>query len=188
MTADLYQESNPDYDDAWIAEKIAECQSGAEEAKLMIRLLMIGVLLLVVKFAAKASLGSAYSPVGKKGILLIASVYLALGLIAGVVIKVIGATLVSDKVMATLFDFGVLFGISQIALSLLLGVFGFLTINKWKQGKDISDKTFLAMVIPCPVNIITMFISTASLVIAGISAPHRIIFSGAICQTSKWLS
>ena len=168
--AEIHRHSNPDYDDLWIAEKIAECQSAAREADMMVRLLMIGILLAVAKFSAKASLGSAYSPVGKKGILLIACVYLVIGIMAGVVVQLVGATLVSDRLMATLFDFGITFAIFQVTLSVLLGVFGFLTINKWKQGKDVSDKTFLAMVIPCPVCVATVFISTTSLVIAGVEA------------------
>jgi predicted transporter len=123
----------------------------------------------VVKFSTKAALGTAYSSTKWKGIFVIASVYLAAGVITGLVFQIVGATLVSDQIVATLFDYGIMLGVFQVALSLTLGIFGFLTINKWKQGKDISNKTFLAMAIPCPTSIITIITAVASLVVAGMA-------------------
>jgi predicted transporter len=179
-SAEIYQQSTPDYDGSWIDEKITGCQTAAQEAGLMVRLLVMGVLLAVVKFSTKAALGSAYSPVKWKGIFLIASVYLAVGVITGLVFQIVGVTLVSDKIMATLFDYGIVLGVFQVALSLILGVFGFLTINKWKQGKDVSNKTFLAMAIPCPVSVITIITSVASLVVAGVAEVNAGLIVGGV--------
>jgi predicted transporter len=176
--AEIHQRANPGYDTSWIAEKLTESQASEEKAGLMTHLLMVGVILMVAKYAAKASLGSAYSPMGMKKIVIIASVYLAIGVIAGVVIDRIGAAVLSDKISATIFDFGVMFGAFQIALAALLIVLGFQTINKWKQGKDMSGKTFLAMVIPCPVSVSTMLISSSFLAMAGMGAMQAGLFVG----------
>jgi predicted transporter len=71
-----------------------------------------------------------------------------------------------------------MFGVFQVALSGLLIVFGFQTINKWKQGKDVSRKTFLAMVIPCPVSVSTILISSSFLAAAGMGAMPAGLFVG----------
>lgn len=180
VAAETYQQSDPDYDSSWIADKIDDCQSEADEQNLMVRFVVIGVLMAVLKFASKAALGSAYSPVKWKVIFLIASVYLALGIIAGLVFKLIGITLVSDKITDTLFDYGIVFGLFQVSLSLILAVFGFLTIRKWKQGRDISSKTFMAMVIPCPTTIVTIFTSVGFVVVAGLTEINAGLLIGGV--------
>ena len=175
-----HKELNPDYGVSWIEEKIEECESEKREERTLTLLIAIAVMLGLVKFSSKAGLGSAYSPLGRKGIILIAAIYLALGFLLGMVVGLIGANSVSENLKDIMRDHSIIFGLFQLGVSLLLGYFAFVTISKSRENKDVSGKTFLAMAVPCPTSIITMVMSAALLAVAGMPALVAGLFVGGI--------
>ncbi|RLG27120.1 hypothetical protein DRN76_00505 [Methanosarcinales archaeon] len=164
LGAENYKKSDQDYDDSWIEEKVRKCT----EKSVISGLAIIGILFGMIKFAGKAALGLGFASVGKKGILTIAGIYFLIPLLMSVAIGAVREMLY--EFIDRLFDFGIAFGAFQLMMALLLLTLGLYTIRKWKDKNDISKKTFLLMVIPCPVSLVTMFMTCAFFIIAGIDA------------------
>ena len=165
-----HKKSELDYDDSWLDGKINALEADDSSVeKIGIVLLVIGITLALIKFSAKAALGSYYSSLNKKEVLSVASIYFSIGLISGIIMLILGGAFVSNKIIETIFNYGMVFGIFQVAIATLLIYSGFFTIHKWKEGEDVTRKTFLTMVIPCPVSVSTILISSSFLVITGIN-------------------
>ena len=175
-----FERFDPDYDASELNEKIEECEERSAKESLMTTLLIIGIVLAVIKFSAKTSIGCAFSKIKNKEILIVASIYFIIALIVSVIIGIISASVVIDRLMNALFDFGVMFGMFQLIIALLLIGFGLRTISKWNKGKDITRKTFLMMAAPCPICTSTIFITCSLLVIEGMHFINAGLLVGAI--------
>ncbi|MEA1925539.1 MAG: DUF2162 domain-containing protein [Candidatus Altiarchaeota archaeon] len=129
-------------------------------------LIILGLMLGVTKFSLKAALGCGFAALRKREILVIASVYLVISLVTGVLVGMLHE--VSDKFLNILLDSAPLLGLLQGIIALFLVVFGLRTIKKWVDGgEDLTRKTFLILSIPCPGTIATIFISCLFLVMLG---------------------
>jgi len=152
---------DPNYDDSWVKEKIEECK----ERSLLSTLLIAGILLAVVKFAAKTAFGTAFATLRNREIVAVAFVYFAVPFAMSMLIGVLGG---ASEFVNFLIGSWIVLGIMHLLIALFLLVLGLYTIKKWVRSKsDITRKTFLLMAIPCPVCGATMFIACAFLIIIG---------------------
>ncbi|MEA3255175.1 MAG: DUF2162 domain-containing protein [Candidatus Altiarchaeota archaeon] len=130
-------------------------------------LMILGLMLGITKFSLKAALGCGFAALSKREILVIASVYLVLALIIGVLMGMLHE--ISDKFLNILLDSAPLLGLLQGIIALFLVVFGLRTIKKWVDGgENLSRKTFLMLSVPCPGTIATIFISCLFLIMMGL--------------------
>ncbi len=162
--AENYRKIIPDYDDTWIAEKLKKCR----ERSVMSTLAILGILLGMVKFASKAAFGLGFAAVGRRGIMAIAGIYFMIPFLMSITIGLSRETLYGF--ISTLFTFKLAFGAFQLTVALLLLTLGLYTIRKWHAKDNISKKTFLLMALPCPVSIVTMFMTCAFFIIMGLGA------------------
>ena len=169
-----HKKCNPSYDDTWMSEKIKKCN----EKSLMSGFVLLGISLGMIKFASKAAFGIGFTAVGRRGILTIASVYFIIPLMMSGLIGMMRDTLY--EFMDRLFSFGIAFGAFQLTVALLLLLLGLYTIKKWKDKSDISKKTFLLMALPCPVSLMTMFMTCAFFIITGMEALKAGLLVGGI--------
>ncbi len=159
-----YKKIDPNYDDSWIKEKIEQCK----ERSLISTLLIVGILLAVVKFAAKTAFGCAFATLRNREIIAVASVYFAVPFAMSVSLGVLGG---AYEFVNILIGSWVILGVMHLLIALFMLVFGLYTIKKWvRSKKDITRKTFLLMAIPCPVCGATMFIACALLIIMGMGS------------------
>lgn len=92
--------------------------------------------------AAKAGLGCRYASVSRKTILTLSLVYFTIAAVLGYLLDLL------IPLITQLLNYTLLF---HLAISLLLVFSGYKTIRSLCCGLDASNKTFLAIAIPCPV-------------------------------------
>ena len=164
LASENYKKIDPNYDDSWIVEKIEQCR----ERSLISTLLIVGILLAVVKFAAKTAFGCAFATLRNREIIAVAFVYFAVPFAMSVSLGVLGG---AYEFVNILLGSWVILGVMHLLIALFMLVFGLYTIKKWvRSKKDITRKTFLLMAIPCPVCGATMFIACAFLIIMGMGS------------------
>ncbi|MCX8152231.1 MAG: DUF2162 domain-containing protein [Archaeoglobaceae archaeon] len=100
--------------------------------------------------ALKAGAGCRYGDVNKNTVYLISFSYFLLALVLGLLIENI------LSLLSLLLNYTIIF---HLIIAILLLIAGYLTIRNAYCGLDISNKTFLAMVIPCPLCFGATFIS-----------------------------
>lgn len=178
LGAESYKRSDPGYDNTWIEGKIKRCN----ERSVMGGLAMLGILLGMMKFASKAAFGLGFASVGRREISAIAGLYFLMPLLMSASIGAMRETLY--EFINTLFSFGIAFGAFQLTVASLLLMLGLYTIKKWKDKRDISKRTFLLMALPCPVSVVTMFMTCAFFIITGMGAVKVGILVGGIFSLS----
>ncbi|MDI9617310.1 MAG: DUF2162 domain-containing protein [Methanothrix sp.] len=116
----------------------------------------LGVLVGLLIFALKASMGCGLAHLSLREITLVASGYLLVATGMGLVIDRLSIDLIAGMIRA---------GVAMHAiLALCLIALGMLTIREWRcSSKDISRKTFLALSIPCPACMAATFLSISVL-------------------------
>lgn len=132
-------------------------------------LIIFGVLFGILKFATKVSLGCSFSKMKNVETAAVAVVYFCIPLIISLIIDIVGSAL--GDLMGNVVSFNAVVGASQAIVSVILLGFGLYTVRAWtKNKKNISKKTSLFMVFPCPGTLLTMFTTSALLIIAGIDS------------------
>jgi predicted transporter len=132
-------------------------------------IIMVGVLFGIIKFASKVSLGCSFSHMNRIETATVATIYFCIPLIISLIIDIAGSAL--GSIMTNIVDFNVILGISQAVISILLLAVGIYTVKKWTTSKkNVSKKTSLFMVFPCPGTLITMFTTAAILIISGMKS------------------
>ncbi len=121
-------------------------------------LIAFGVLIGIAVLALKTGLGCGFASLKVKEVLYLATVYLVLSIIMGVLVGIIPLDLTQNILAA---------GVTMhliIAAGLLY--FGIRTKRQWLScGCDLSRKTFLWLSLPCPVCMVALFL--ACTVLAG---------------------
>jgi len=117
-----------------------------------------GVLIGILIFALKVSLGCGLASLSRREVLSIAAGYLIISLIMGISIEMLPKNTLSFALDA------------GMAIHLVVAVFlvalGVLTTRKWNDHcQDISRKTFWALSIPCPACLAASFISCSFLAV-----------------------
>lgn len=124
--------------------------------------LLLGAVAGAMVVAFKAGIGCRYSAVGKRAIFALSLTYLATAAILGYFLEQILQSI------NQLISYTVIF---HAAISLLLIFTGYQTIKRI-QWCDVSDKTFLAIAVPCPVcfgaTLISCYFVSEALNISGI--------------------
>lgn len=142
-------------------------------------LVVVGVLFGVIKFASKISLGCSFAYLNRVETASVAVVYFCIPILISLIIDILGNTL--GSVMATVVDFNAVIGASQAIVSIILLGVGLYTVKMWTTSKkNITKKTSIFMVFPCPGTLITMFTTAALLIIAGIDSLLVGFFIGGI--------
>ncbi|MEM0350702.1 MAG: DUF2162 domain-containing protein [Archaeoglobaceae archaeon] len=100
--------------------------------------------------AFKAGIGCRYSNLEKKIVYILALTYFSIATIFGFMLESLIFSL------STLLNYTIAF---HLIVATLLILAGYMTIRKASCGIDLSNKTFLAMAIPCPVCFAAIFIS-----------------------------
>jgi predicted transporter len=109
----------------------------------------------------------------------VATVYFCLPLIISLIIDLLGNAL--GSVLTTVTDFNGIIGASQAVVSIILLAAGMYTIKTWSTSKkNVSRRTSLYMVFPCPGTIITMFTTSALLIIGGMDSLYAGLIIGGI--------
>lgn len=115
-----------------------------------------GVLMGIVIFALKVSLGCGLASLSQKETLCIATLYLALSLFMGFALG-----LVPESATSSIMEMGVAM---HMAIALLLVAGGVATAREWnRRGRDLSRKTFWALSVPCPACLAATFLSCSAL-------------------------
>lgn len=124
---------------------------------------LLGVLAGALIVAVKAGLGCRYGSVGKKVVLAIALSYLLLSATLGFLLEAVAHSFLQ------LLNYTLIF---HTIVAFLLIAAGYVTIKNSACGLDVSNKTYLAIVIPCPVCFAAIFLSCyfASEVVSGVAA------------------
>ncbi len=118
-----------------------------------------GVLIGIIIFALKVSLGCGLASLNRKETLVIASGYLVLSLLMGTAID-----LIPEETLTSLLNLGVTM---HMIIALLLVAVGVVTAREWNQhGHDLSRKTFWVLSVPCPACMAATFLSCS--VLAGL--------------------
>ena len=126
-----------------------------------------GVLIGILIFALKVSLGCGLSSLSQREVLAVAGGYLLLSLMVGYALDII-----PKRYMSSILDLGVAM---HIVLALLLVIAGVMTARRWSQHRcDISRRTFWFLSMPCPACLAATFISCS--ILAGLIdvAPWKI--------------
>ncbi|MBN1322654.1 MAG: DUF2162 domain-containing protein [Methanotrichaceae archaeon] len=115
-----------------------------------------GVLIGILIFAFKVSLGSGLASLNRNEVYTIAAGYLVISSIMGMAIGVI-----PEDMLGVALDAGVSM---HIAIALLLVTMGVITARNWNHHHhDVSRKTFWILSIPCPACLAASFISCSYL-------------------------
>lgn len=117
----------------------------------ILALTVIGIMISILVFAVKAGIGCGCSSINRRDILIIASTYLVLSIIIGIIL-----TRVDISYLLEISSAGIV--IHALMALLLIGV-GVYTSKNWHTGTDVSHRTFALMSIPCPVCLAALFIS-----------------------------
>lgn len=148
--------------------------------------IIIGVLFGIVKFASKISLGCSFAKLTTIEVMTISVVYFCIPMILALFIDIIGNAL--GSVMGSITEMNAIIGGSQAIISIILLAFGIYTVKMWTKSKrDISKKTSIFMVFPCPGTILTMFTTSSLLVIAGIDSFLVGLLIGGTFLTFIWV-
>jgi predicted transporter len=115
-----------------------------------------GILIGIIVFALKVSLGCGLASLSRKETISIASLYLLLSLFMGLALG-----LIPETATASAMDMGVAM---HMAIALLLVAGGVATARAWKRnGRDLSRKTFWILSVPCPACLAATFLSCTAL-------------------------
>ncbi len=115
-----------------------------------------GVLIGILIFAFKVSLGSGLASLNRNEVHTIAACYLVISSIMGMAIG-----LIPEDMLGVALDAGVSM---HIAIALLLVTMGVITARNWNHHhQDISRKTFWILSMPCPACLAATFISCSFL-------------------------
>jgi len=115
-----------------------------------------GVLIGILIFALKVSLGCGLASLTRREILSIAAGYLMISLLMGMIIEQI-----PENTLSAALDAGVAM---HLAVAILLVALGAVTARKWNSHHhDISRKTFWVLSMPCPACLAASFISCSFL-------------------------
>jgi len=115
-----------------------------------------GVLIGILIFALKVSLGCGLASLNRREVLSIAAGYLIISLFMGMAIE-----LLPENSLAAALNAGVAM---HLAVALLLVALGIMTTRKWNSHHhDISRKTFWVLSMPCPACLAASFISCSFL-------------------------
>jgi predicted transporter len=115
-----------------------------------------GVLIGIIIFALKVSLGCGLASLSRNETLCIATSYLALSLVMGLALG-----LVPEGAISSIMKMGVTM---HLAIALLLVAMGVATAREWnRHGRDLSRKTFWVLSIPCPACLAATFLSCSAL-------------------------
>jgi predicted transporter len=115
-----------------------------------------GVLVGIIIFALKVSLGCGLASLSRREVLLIAAGYLGISLFMGVAVE-----LLPDDLLTTALDAGVAL---HLLVAMLLVALGVMTAKNWNSHRhDISRKTFWILSLPCPACLAASFISCSFL-------------------------
>jgi Predicted transporter len=120
----------------------------------MASLIVIGILSSVFIFGLKTGAGCGFSKTGWKTVFVLCLLYFGISLIAGYFMDAIDVTSFMSSPLASAIHI-------TLALFLLFG--GIATMKKWHAGCDISNKTFLILVLPCPVCMSALLVSCVAL-------------------------
>ena len=115
-----------------------------------------GILIGIIIFALKVSLGCGLASLSRKETLCIATLYLALSLIMGLALG-----LVPEGALTSVMSMGVAM---HMVIALLLVAGGVATAREWnRHGRDLSRKTFWVLSVPCPACLAATFLSCTAL-------------------------
>ncbi len=115
-----------------------------------------GVLIGIIIFALKVSLGCGLASLSRREVLLIATGYLGISLFMGVAVEML-----SEEVLTTALNTGVAL---HLLIAILLVALGVVTARDWNSHRhDISRKTFWVLSMPCPACLAASFISCSFL-------------------------
>lgn len=115
-----------------------------------------GVLIGIFIFALKVSLGCGLASLSRKETLCIATLYLALSMIMGLVVG-----LIPEGALSSVMSMGVAM---HMVIALLLVAMGVVTAREWnRHGRDLSRKTFWILSVPCPACLAATFLSCSAL-------------------------
>ena len=115
-----------------------------------------GVLMGIIVFALKVSLGCGLASLSRKETLSIGASYLALSLVMGLAVG-----LVPEAAITSIMSMGVAM---HLGISLLLVAVGVSTAREWnRRGRDLSRKTFWVLSVPCPACLAATFLSCSAL-------------------------
>ena len=117
-------------------------------------LIVAGILSSVFIFGLKTGIGCGFSKTGWKTVFVLCLLYFIISLVAGYFMDAIDVTDFMSSPLASAIHI-------TLALFLLFG--GIATMKKWHAGCDISNKTFLIMVFPCPVCMSALLVSCVAL-------------------------
>jgi predicted transporter len=152
------------FDNIWKEKAVHLAFLSVTVALLISNSLLIPVIAGAAIVAVKAGLGCRYSSVGKRAILAISLLYLAIATLLGYSLE-----LVLDSIVQ-LMSYTLAF---HAVIALLLLYAGYKTIRGFCCGFDVSRKTFLAISIPCPVcfgaTLISCYFAAEALKISGIA-------------------
>lgn len=116
-----------------------------------------GILIGILIFAFKVSLGCGLASLSRRETLSIALSYLALAIILGVIIGFI-----PDSALYGMLNAGIAM---HAVIALLLVSLGVITAREWNQGgNDLSRRTFWVLSFPCPACMAATFLSCSFLV------------------------
>ena len=120
---------------------------------LSISSVLIGILI----FALKVSLGCGLASLNRREVLSIAGVYLVISIFMGMAIE-----LIPENALSTALNTGMAM---HLVVAILLIALGVMTARKWNSHHhDISRKTFWVLSMPCPACLAASFISCSFLV------------------------
>ena len=115
-----------------------------------------GVLVGIIIFSLKVSLGCGLASLSRKETFCIATTYLAISLFMGFTLG-----LVPETATASVMEMGVAM---HMAIALLLVAGGVATAREWnRNGRDLSRKTFWILSVPCPACLAATFLSCTAL-------------------------
>jgi predicted transporter len=115
-----------------------------------------GVLIGIFIFALKVSLGCGLASLSRKETLCIATLYLALSMIMGLVVG-----LIPEGALSSVMNMGMAM---HMVIALLLVAMGVATAREWnRHARDLSRKTFWILSVPCPACLAATFLSCSAL-------------------------
>lgn len=115
-----------------------------------------GILIGIIVFALKVSLGCGLASLSRKETLCIATSYLALSLVMSLALG-----LIPEGAFTSVMSMGVAM---HLGIALLLVAGGVATAREWnRHGRDLSRKTFWVLSVPCPACLAATFLSCTAL-------------------------
>jgi len=132
-------------------------------------ILIFGVLFGIIKFASKVSLGCSFAHMNGFETATVSTIYFCIPLIISLIIDILGNALGST--LSFVLDFNGVLGASQAVVSGIFMIVGLYTVRTWANSKkNMTKKSSILMVFPCPGSLITIFTTAALLIIAGINS------------------